>query len=539
MKTKFIHRILLPAFVIGCLLTACKDTNDWVIDESANRAFRPISLEASVSGLDVTFKFYNTYENVSYNLDVSEDNLEFKNIILNLVDIQTEKIDGGSSIRYALSADLKPNTQYSARIKAVSKDGKTPESNWSTVAFKTSTEQILNPVDLDLVRATTAVLSWKVPNAVTHFMFTFTGGDPLRFDISDEEKEAGEKTFTGLTPETVYNATIYNGDVPRGSREIVTLAVLPEGDNVIILDKDDDLAAVLADCPEGSIIVLLKDSHYSLPSDAVTLPANTTFWGQGAVRPVISMNAAFTLPANAGIIKFENIDITGYEDNNPTGAKKNYIFNQSAATETDEVIFEKCIIRNLVNSPFRLQGSATIHVGKLVFNNCIAYDCGNNNGTGTYAFIHTASATNTVIDNIEITNSTMYEIGYSLILHNTSSSQSVKIEDCTFYNIIGNTRYFIDYNTYSAGTFTIKNVILAKTLSSAETARGIRANGAPTVTNTYQASDFVTSSNAIPNVTPYTGTSTDLFGNPANADFTIIDNSFGGKTDAGDPRWRR
>jgi hypothetical protein len=185
-----------------------------------------------------------------------------------------------------------------------------------------------------------------------------------------------------------------------------------------------------------------------------------------------------------------------------------------------------------------MQGSNSITVNKLVYNRCIVWDCGDNNSNGTYAFIHTNVATGK-INNIELTNSTFYKIGYGLILHNAAPSQSVIINNCTFNNTTGNGRYFIDYNAQTiTGSFVIQNSIIGKSLSPTLTARGLRAGSAATVTNTYETSDAAFSNNLIPGIISYAKPSTDLFTDPNAGNFQIKDNTFPGITNTGDPRWR-
>jgi hypothetical protein len=186
--------------------------------------------------------------------------------------------------------------------------------------------------------------------------------------------------------------------------------------------------------------------------------------------------------------------------------------------------------------------AGSIVIGRFVVNRCIVFDIGDNGSNGTYAFIHVNTSPANIaskINNIEITNSTFSKVGYSLILHNTSSSASVKVENNTFYNVIGNTRYLIDYNAQTIGTFSFKNNIIGKTLSAANTARGIRyAGGNIDAVNNYKTSDAVFAGNAIPNIADYGNTSANLFTDPENGNFLIKDSSFTGKSTAGDPRWR-
>src|SRR5690606_25259159 len=145
----------------------------------------------------------------------------------------------------------------------------------------------------------------------------------------------------------------------RGKQTFTTKADIPTGPNVIEVGTEDDLAALLAGpITNGTIFVLLQGSVYKT-DNSITLPegASFTIWGEdGPEKPVLAFNG-ITLPASAGTIKFENIDLTGYQNNDPGASKRNYIFNQSAASNTNEIIFENCIVRNFVNTPLRLQGS--------------------------------------------------------------------------------------------------------------------------------------------------------------------------------------
>jgi hypothetical protein len=104
----------------------------------------------------------------------------------------------------------------------------------------------------------------------------------------------------------------------------------------------------------------------------------------------------------------------------------------------------------------------------------------------------------------------------------------------------------IDYSTSGTNTvtggITINNCIFGhgKWASGVITTRGIRTNAATGISsnNNYKTADNLSAGNDIPNVATYNGTVTQLWRDPYNGDFTIIDNSFAGKNNAGDPRWR-
>jgi hypothetical protein len=259
----------------------------------------------------------------------------------------------------------------------------------------------------------------------------------------------------------------------------------------------------------------------------------------GANKPILAFNG-FTLPTVGGKIKFENVNLTGYEYINGvenTLNKRAYIFNQSLASTTSEVTFENCIIRNFANTPFRIQSANAITVDKVLVNNCVVYDI---SAAQTYAFINVSVATGKV-NNIEITNSTFYNVRIGLILHSAAASLTVKVTDCTINDISDNTRALIDYNLQTVGTFTFTSNIVGKVKTTDNTARGIRIAGASVSvpSSTYVTTDYVTFNNPIGGVSAYAGLSTDLFLNPASGNFSFKDGAFAGKSASGDPRWRQ
>jgi hypothetical protein len=515
--------LLITSLLFTAVSCADKELGEFIPE----RMFTPAGLDVETTDISATLSWPRSLfaeGTVTYTLEVSKDSMFQGTVHI------TKQID---SLRYVVNeSDVEVGSKYFARVRA-NATGAAEASHWvHSPSFIITGEKLLLPVAAADLTMNSVVLKWN-PGTVTHIML-----NGVRHDITPSEATAGEKSFTGLTPKTDYTAMLYNNTLFRGSQSFRTPANIPTGPLVVVVGATDSLGAMLKTAVNGNIFVLLEGAQ-QFYDDQIILPegVSVTIFGEDVpTKPVVAFNG-ITLPANAGTITFENIDLTGYQHNDPTKTKRNYIFNQSAASNTDQVIFENCIIRNFTNTPFRMQGSNAITINKLVFNNCVAYDCGDNNANGTYAFIHTNVATGKV-NNIEITNSTLYKIGYSIILHNAAPSQSVLIENCTFDNIIGNGRYFVDYNAQSAGTFNLRNCIIGKTLSPAATARGIRTTSIYTVDNTYKTADAVISANPITNIIDYAGNSDALWTNPAGGIFTIKDNTFPGKTSAGDPRWR-
>ena len=526
---------LVTAAILIIWLGACKKIDD-PQPFVPERVFTPTGLV--VSGGDtvgtVSWKasLFSAGQDINYTVEI------FDNKTYSGTAAYTETTDT-TNIRVT-DGDLQPRKYYWARVKANETPTAAGSIAWlaSADSFRLTGEQLFLPLNEDFLTESGVQLRWKPAPDFTKIVLTTAAGVSADYNLTPADITATQKTITGLTPSTTYSAEIFKGTASKGLLSFTTKSPVPTGANVITVGPTDDLAALLAAAAPNAVFVLSQGSLHKADAEVI-LPANASFtiWGHyGPDRAVIAFNG-LRLPTVAGNIRFENVDFTGYQNNDPAGTKRNYIFNQSAANTTESIVFENCIIRNLVNTPLRLQGSAGQTINNLTFNKCTAYDIGDNGTTGTYAFIHTNVATGK-INNIKITNSTLYKIGYSIILHNAAPSLSVLIENSTFDNTIGNGRYFIDYNAQAAGTIQINNVIIGKSLSPAATANGVRSTTAASAGNSYQVSNTGFVNNPIPGISNYAGNNAALFTDPANGNFLIKDAGFAGKSSAGAPKWR-
>jgi hypothetical protein len=526
---------ILTAAIVIVWLGACKKMDE-LQPFVPERVFTPSNV--AVTGGDtigtVSWKasLFSTGQGVNYTVEI------YDNKLFTGTAAYTEITD---SVNIEVSDnDLEARKYYWARVKANETTNSAASIAWaaSLDSFRLTGEQLFLSVNEDFLTESGVQLRWKPAPDFTRIVLTPTGGSATSYTITPAEIIAAQKTITGLTASTTYAAEIFKGNASKGILSFTTKSPVPTGANVITVGPTDNLASLLAAAAPGTVFVLAQNSLHTADAEVI-LPADASFtiWGHyGPNRAVIAFNG-FRLPAVAANIRFENVDFTGYQNNDPAGTKRNYIFNQSAANTTESIVFENCIVRNLVNTPLRLQGSNGQTINNVTFNKCTVYDIGDNGGGGTYAFIHTNVATGK-INNIKITNSTLYKIGYSIILHNAAPSLSVLIENSTFDNVIGNGRYFIDYNAQSAGTIQVNNTIIGKTLSPAGTANGIRSSTAPTAGNSYQVSNTGFVNNPIPGILMYPGSNTDLFTDPATGNFLIKDITFNGRSTSGAPKWR-
>jgi hypothetical protein len=534
-------RLIAPVCLLALAIGSCKKENE--PSNELVRNFMPIDISVTAGDTIATLSWrpalYTSGKDVEYTLELSRDSLfsAAAEYSINTKNTQVTVNDRQLAVRQ----------KYYGRIKA-NAYGNSEESKWYHSSSMTPLrgEQFFRPFFDGELTENKVTLRWVVNPGVTKITLTPITGSKIEVNLDATDKAAGIKAIAGLTPKTTYDAAIFVGPAQKGYLTFTTFAGTPTGANVVAVGPTDDLATMIQTAvAPGTIFVLQQGTKYT-NDGTIKLPDNASFtiWGQpGPVKPILAFNVV-TLPLNGGgIIKFENLDITGYQNADPALIKRSYFFNQSAATSTAEINFENCTIRNMVNSPLRLQGTIAtviINVEKLIVNKCMVYDIGWNGAGGTYAFIHNGAVAGRY-NNIVVTNSSFYKIGYSLILlANTLTSASVQVDNNTFYNAVGDKRYLIDYSTYViGGAFSFANNVIGKTASPAGTAMDIRSVTSPSVgQNTFKTSDAVFTGTPLSSIVNSGKTSTELFVDPDAGNFIFKDSNFAGRSGSGDPRWR-
>lgn len=554
MKTKIQHLLLacISTIFLGGILASCSDK---LSELQLPYLFRPINFAVSVSGVNATFSWAAVDSAKSYTIQISQDSLQFSNIISTT-----------TTTNLSYSIELAGLTRYSARVRANASDTTKNSKFNSTLTFKTPAENIFSGFGTNVGTGTlvsaymTAMnsldIKWLPGANVTHLILTASGvRDSV--PISSAEALAGAKTVTGLTNAS-YTVQIYNNTRLRG-----TTTGLVEGD--VYVTTGAQLASAIASATAGQVIVLAPSTTYSLGSAKVSFPTSVKLRGlQPTNRPVVCMTSGsvsttstmlgFTASSTMDYVKFENIDITGYADNNTSGTKIGYLFNNSTMATVGTLSFTNCLIRNFSNTPMRLQGSTGQRISNLTFLGCTIYDIGFGS---TYAIVNVNNTTD-YIDNISFTNCTAFNFKGSFILRTATSVSvsmgSIAVTNCTFNQSTQDgttTRCFIDANGVTGITSGIKvqNCIFG---SNGTIGAGIRAGTtasplSATLTGNYYTSDFNDNSSAITatfgtysimgKITSYSGASTALWNSPTTGDFTLKDATFAGKGSAGDLRW--
>ena len=540
---KKLNYIAAGAMLIMASFTvvSCTDGNDWDTDSSYSRLFSvsedDISVTSTATGATVKFTTISGAE--YYIIEVSTNELTNDVEMGGSGSIVFGEDKSITSSPYTISG-LTPDTEYYLRMKAMSST--TTESLWSYYgdeSFTTKTEQIIEDYSYTYNSIT---ITWEGGASVTSVTIYDSDGDEVTtHTLTSSEISEGTVTIEGLDQLTTYNLVLYNGDTKRGTVDFTTPAKVPDADYIVYLAESDSINTTLfSDAVEAG---------YS--SITVALPAGSTYYNAGTVyladgltvnffgisggdTPVLAINK-LDISGTHESITFENLVITADgQDDDGSSSTAQYFINQSTECAVETISFSNCEITGFTNTPFRLQGSDSKVIDVLSFSNCLIYTP----STINYAVVHVdANSGSGVVNNMLFSNSTISGQSKSFIYSTKTDFESLVISDCTFYNIIGSSRYFIDCNSTSYGpsVFTISNSILGSVASGSY---GHRCSIDPTVTDSYYTTDVVFDKYDMTSFFfEYSKSATDLFQDPDNYDFTIIDSSFEGKTSAGDPRW--
>ncbi|HEX6848530.1 MAG TPA: DUF5123 domain-containing protein [Chitinophagaceae bacterium] len=540
---KYVDKKTVPALLIIVLLVGCARETPEIEDPNLPRMFTPVGLRLTVSQTQVKIEWnpslFSQDKDVQYTVEVSKDSSfqsapDFTKVVDTTVIIVTD-------------ADIAIRQRYFARIKANS-SGSSAESKWMvSPPFTMTGEQIfVVPVPESDIIDNAVILRWTPTPGVTKIVITLTGGSPVDVTISAADNTAGFKMIGGLTGSTTYSAEIFAGTRSKGLLSFTTKATIT-GTNIIDLRGITNRPSVLADTipfiPSGSIVILKRGLTYNIVSTTSLNKSMTILSGADFIPDLatIFLGSNFNLTAGAAIDSLVFKDLNMYSDN--YAAK--YVFNINQVGTIGKVRFEN-VRGHRFRGFFRMQtGGAGTKVTDLSIENCVI------DSLRDFSLVNTNNS-NTVA-NIHVSNTTLYS-ARKVIDHRSPGSNSIKFENCTFYNLPGGGAstppggiggfYFIDLGTQnSAMPIIITNCIFGKTWDDqglGNDARGIQAGTSTTVsvTNSYQASDFI-STNVLYQISliPYSGPSSSLFVDPENGNFRIKDNAFAGNGNCGDPRW--
>jgi len=522
MKNKQFILILLAFLTVAI---ACKKTET----ESPVRLFRPVISGTLIADSNAIFAAWQKIKgSTSYTIQVSRDTFR-------TVDVSLTVKDTGS----VLAKNLKWDQLYQVQIKANASDTAL-SSKWSSLgAIKTPRfPTILNSPSISDITENAVRVSWVASGATVTSVRILKASDSsivTTATLTGTDVTNQYKIVTGLSPATPYIIFLYSGATVRGWANFSTKA--PFSGNVIDLRGITGRPSVLSDTlpliASGSTVLLKRGETYTIAA-AVNL-SKTVVITSGSdlsivAQPIISMPANFNITAGSSIdsIVFNDVTLRG------TDYTAKYVFNINTACTIGKMSFTSCkaeIFRGMIRTQ-----TSTAAIGNLFIDNCIL------DSLSGYGVITVDVATSKV-DNITIRNSTMYKV--EKIITSRSNSNTITMENCTVNEapLGGGGNYYIDYTAALNVTngIIIKNSIFGVGKTAATlTVRGVRVGTTTTVTadNNYKTSDQVSLGNDIPNIIPYARPSTQLWQDPLNGNFKIVDALYTAKATTGDPRWR-
>jgi hypothetical protein len=520
-KSQIFVPLLLTVVIISCKkVTLERFTPD--------RMFTPTSI--SITTADTTAvitwpaSLFSAGSGVTYTLEISQDST-FK-----AAPALSSKVDSTAAV--VTDDVLKDRTPYYVRVRANATATAAASDQWvvTTRPFSLVGVQIFHPVQSSDIIDIAAYLNWTTTQGVDKIVVTKANGDTIQMPVSADENAAGQELVEGLTAGTTYTAEIFAGNKSKGILTFTTKAPVV-GNNMVdlrgIADRPSVLFDTLSQISDGAIVLLKRGRTYTIPS-AYTFDKSVSIRsGLGFGDPAkLLLSNNFDASGNIDSLNFSDLTIA-------TDGNAAYFMNVGHATVIGNVKVENCTTKGVFNNSFIRLKTSGAEITNLLINNCII----DSFGIGAkYAVLYASGSSKALIDNITIQNSTFYSI-YYFIRQDGITGTSLNINNCTFNDMINNGGYFINYSGTFPSKFNIMNTILGSTIDPTN-ANGIKASGNAVLSNTYMTSDCVFSANPITGANSYSGKARDLFADPANGNFKIKDNSFAGKSTAGDPRWR-
>jgi len=526
MKSNIIYTKILAGFCLVVLaLPACKKTGLQTDAGVTDRLFRPtIDGSLTADGNYITASWQKVTGAVTYTVQVSRDT--FKTID------QSYTID---SVHITF-LNLQWEKLYQVQVRANAGDSLKSSKMGTLGAIKTPKfPTILNTPGVSDLTDVAVRVSWTTSGAAVTTVKILKASDSsvvTTVNLTATDVSNANTIVNGLTPNTAYIIFLYSGTSVRGWANFSTKATLTG--NVIDLRNVSGPASVLFDTlpkiSAGSTVLLKRGETYTTPSSAytftqtVTIMTGTGFSG-GPAR--ISLANNFDASGTFDSIHFENLTFVQ--------AGASYVMNIGNVAQIGKITFESITTEGVFNNAFiRLKTSGDV-ISNLVINNSVIDSVGL---LAKYPIVY-AGTPNMVFTNVQVTNSTFNSIYYFVRQDNTVPASSLNISNCTFNDFINQAGYFVKYTTFPSN-FTISNTIFGKTTD--KTSANFMSSSAPVVfSNSYYTNDCIFSANPITafssGLSAYANASTNLFTDPSTSNFKIKDNTFGGKSSAGAPRW--
>lgn len=491
----------LSVIAVATLLSApfCSCSNE--VDDSwetMKRLFTPVMTQADVEGNTIKY-FWNPSEGATgYVIELSVDSFQ-------TAPIYRFELEPRSTYRVT---NLHFSTTYQSRIMALCSD-QTKDSKWGDGMEKITEARkvpiiLQDPADSDY-NDTQATLRWEISDAnpvdSIAIVPALDGNDNaviITTLLTDAEIAAGVYVAKGLTPNTLYRATIYNSknEVPaeRNYNSVTFRTEVSQNiptTNVIILKPDDNLVTTLSGAmtdpeildgvtivlPEGStyymcdteaneagtLVPIFKDDG-KVYGRAITYTKGVKFLGLGKKKPVICYYGDKNqISGHISALSYNNIELRGVSRPSPTAPINGglYLFNTSNEFAVDELSITNCTCYTIAGF-FYLGGTNSQVISKITIDNSIvsAYTSEEMSASGAVGLFHNDKGKD-ILGNMTITNSTFMNVPrYRGFFHNSTVKTPVNltVEHCTFFNFSTNNAVDATYNPIAGQGFIVFNI---------------------------------------------------------------------------------
>lgn len=526
---KYLLSVCTVVVALGAmLLTSCSDA-DQAKEMGLTKVLSPTNLKAVSNQMEpsITVSWDAMSNAESYILEAYVEDPTYSGTPA----IQVET----AATSYVLT-DLLGETEYNIRVKGIAEG--LEESRWSEITRATAAEQILS-IPYNKIEEKSITLEWPVNKTIdklqvfqgellvqtitsglgngTYTVTGLTGGTNYTFVVSMTGKQRGKISQTTEigepTADYTVDASVITSTFAMGNllKQVATQAALDGKTNYTVLVK----------IPAGQTVPFVSIKEEDSSIDNTTLPDGMSvyFYGDKDNMPTLDFGGKMLyVNGTHNVVAFQKVKLVG------TG----YLLNQNKACDVTNLSFELCDISGFTGNTFvRTQSTADVKITNVNVKKCIISDCGNN-----YSIFDLRKAT---VQSVVIENSTIYNSATNgkCLIQRDNNLTTLRIANCTLYNICGNAQYFIDFGGtgYGADSFIIENVLMGKSADD-NTSKVIRASAAPTVSNTYCTNDWYKSFDGVELIDVEASA---VFADPENGDFTV--KPAYQELGAGDPRW--
>lgn len=515
MKIKYILKGLLASLLLVLTVSSCESYNVDVLDELlVDRAFSPIEIKAFVRNQTNVELNWTVREDADYYVvEFSADDETFSTIYKTVNVAPTE---------LPVTVALEGETTYSIRIKAVSAKG-LEDSKWVVGKVTTLSEQIFTSIIDGDILATEATLRWIPNSSVTQI--TLSPGD-ITHVITPQEKINGVAIITGLSGETAYTATLYNGTKKRG---VLTFTTGIDVGDATLIKPTDDLFQKIADAASGDVLIL-EPGDYTAQSGNIILEKSISLVGLRSFdKP--KLNVTFSLASGTSNLSLTNLDLSG------AGITNSSVLTITGASSTyGDLLINGCTIHDYTRALIGGSVSAS-KINSFTVENSILTNVNTNVGADFIDFrnIHVTSVTlkNSTFDKCSASRD-FVRIDAASGFSGTGLTTTVLIDACTIHNSTMLSTNRILYVRFLSNVLTVRNTLFANTAA-------IYSNQANTANPTFLNNNYFNSTGLHTTATKFdnSGTFSLLdpgFTNAATGDFTISNQTLKDNL-IGDPRW--